>query len=156
MPNSEPVNVLYLSYDGMTDPLGQSQVIPYLEGLSKLGYSFTLISFEKAERYAKYRAEIEERLSKSNISWQPLSYTKKPPVLSTIWDVQRMKRKALALHRSKQFKIIHCRGYISALVGLAMKRELGVKFIFDMRGFYADERVDGGLWHLNNPIYKAV
>ena len=41
-------NVLYISYDGMTDPLGQSQVLPYLSGLSKEGYSFHLISFETA------------------------------------------------------------------------------------------------------------
>ena len=27
--------ILYISYDGMTDPLGQSQVIPYLVGLVK-------------------------------------------------------------------------------------------------------------------------
>ena len=44
-------NVLYISYDGMTDPLGQSQVLPYLIGLSKSGYSFDLISFEKKERF---------------------------------------------------------------------------------------------------------
>jgi len=34
--------VLYLSYDGMTDPLGGSQVLPYLVGLSKLGHRITL------------------------------------------------------------------------------------------------------------------
>jgi len=28
---------LYLSYDGMTDPLGQSQVLPYIIGLQKKG-----------------------------------------------------------------------------------------------------------------------
>ena len=35
----------------MTDPLGQSQVLPYLRGLSKEGYEFHLISFEKPDRY---------------------------------------------------------------------------------------------------------
>ncbi len=39
--------ILYVSYDGMTDPLGQSQVLPYIEGLSKYGYQYTLISCEK-------------------------------------------------------------------------------------------------------------
>lgn len=39
--------VLYISYDGMTDPLGQSQVLPYLVGLSKEGFQFTLVSCEK-------------------------------------------------------------------------------------------------------------
>ena len=30
--------VLYISLDGMTDPIPQSQVIPYMEGVSKHGY----------------------------------------------------------------------------------------------------------------------
>jgi len=29
---SAPKRILYLSYDGLTDPLGQSQILPYLEG----------------------------------------------------------------------------------------------------------------------------
>ena len=29
--------VLYISYDGMTDALGQSQVLPYLCGLAQRG-----------------------------------------------------------------------------------------------------------------------
>jgi len=37
-----------------------------------------------------------------------------------------------------------------------MKRKWGVKFVFDMRGFWADERVDGNIWKLNNPIFKLV
>jgi hypothetical protein len=35
--------VLYLSYDGMTDPLGQSQVIPYLKGLADAGHQITIV-----------------------------------------------------------------------------------------------------------------
>lgn len=148
--------VLYMSYDGMTDPLGQSQVIPYLQGLAKLGYRFTLISFEKKERYQKYRNHIAELLQQSNIDWVPLTYTKNPPVLSTIYDVAKLKQCAFSLHRKKNFSIVHCRSYITSLIGLAMKQQLGVKFIFDMRGFYADERVDGGLWNLRNPLYRLV
>ena len=37
-----------------------------------------------------------------------------------------------------------------------MKRKHGVKFIFDMRAFYADERVDGKLWNLKNPVFRLV
>lgn len=148
--------VLYLSYDGMTDPLGQSQVIPYIEGLSKLGYKFTLISFEKPDRFEKFSTEISERLKRSNIDWVPLSYTKKPPVLSTVYDLWRMEKKAFALHAEKTFSIVHCRSYISAFVGLAMKKKFDTKFLFDMRGFYADERVDGKIWNLKNPLYNSI
>ena len=45
--------VLYITYDGLTDPLGQSQVLPYLFWLSKKGYHFTVLSFEKKERLKK-------------------------------------------------------------------------------------------------------
>ena len=32
------------------------------------------------------------------------------------------------------------------LMALPAKRMTGAKLLFDMRGFWADERVDGGLW----------
>ena len=43
------VTVLYLSYDGALDPLGQSQVVPYVTGLASLGFRMRLVSFEKPE-----------------------------------------------------------------------------------------------------------
>ena len=150
------INVLYISYDGMTDPLGQSQVIPYLIGLTKSGYSFTLLSCEKEENFQQHQQKIQQILSENNIHWQPISYTKKPPVFSTIYDVFRIIKHAKKLHREKQFSIVHCRSYIAALVGMKMKKQLGVKFIFDMRGLWADERVDGKLWNLKNPLFLLV
>lgn len=150
------IPVLYISYDGMTDPLGQSQVIPYLIGLTKKGYVFTLISCEKEENYVQHKNKIQSILDKNNIIWQPISYTKKPPVLSTIYDVIRIKELAIQLHKKYNFSIVHCRSYIAALVGLQLKKKFKLKFVFDMRGLWADERVDGKLWNLKNPVYKSV
>lgn len=140
----------------MTDPLGQSQVLPYLIGLSKEGFQFTLISFEKTERYAKNKSTIEQICKDNKIDWQPLFYTKKPPVFSTIWDIIKLNKKVKQLHQQKEFQLIHCRSYITSLIGLAFKQKYNVKFIFDMRGFWADERVDGNLWNLKNPLFKWV
>ena len=148
--------VLYLSYDGMTDPLGQSQVLPYIIGLTKNGYRFHLISFEKPERYEKNKSQINSICNENNIVWFPLLYTKRPPLISTMWDVRRMKNKAFSLAKKEGFSIVHCRSYLPALIGLSMKRKLKTAFLFDMRGFWADERVDGKLWNLRNPIYKWV
>ena len=149
-------SVLYVSYDGMTDSLGQSQVIPYLTVLSKNGYDIHILSAEKPEAYAKRKDFIGKLLSGNNIQWHPVPYTKKPPIVSTVKDVFRMKKEARRLHKQYNFNIIHCRSYISAFVGVYMKRKFGTNFIFDMRGFYADERVDGKLWNRSNPIYNAV
>ena len=65
-----------------------------------------------------------------------------------------MQKLSFQLHREHSFKLVHCRSYISALVGLKLQKKFGLKFIFDIRGFWADERVDGGIWNLNNPIFK--
>jgi len=150
------MKALYISYDGMTDPLGQSQVLPYLEKLSERSVEIFILSFEKPEKYAAQKEIIDKIVSRAGITWVPLRYTKTPPVLSTVLDLKKMKREAMRLHRKHHFDIVHCRSYIAALAGLEMKRRCGTKFLFDMRGFYADERVDGGLWNISNPLYRMI
>ena len=148
--------ILYLSYDGMCDQLGASQVLPYLDGLARRGHDISLISFEKPGRIPAERAAVEEQCTSAGISWFPLTYHKRPPVLSSIYDVRQMRRLAERLHAERPFDLVHCRSYLPALVGLRMKRRHGVPFVFDMRGFWADERVEGGLWNLSNPALRVV
>ena len=140
----------------MCDPLGGSQVLPYLIGLAKRGHRISLISFEKRERTAEERSIVERICGEAAIDWNPLPYHKHPTVLSTLYDVRQMARLAARLHREQRFDLVHCRSYLPALVGLRMKRRRGVRFLFDMRGFWADERVDGRIWNLTNPAFKAV
>jgi len=144
---------LYISYDGLTDPLGQSQVLPYLEGLSKRGIQFYIISFEKNERFNQLKETIESRCNAAGITWIPLMYTKNPPLISTVLDLRKMRRLAFKLHREQEFDVVHCRSDLPALIGHKLQKK-GVKFIFDMRGFWADERVEGKIWNLKNPIFK--
>jgi glycosyltransferase involved in cell wall biosynthesis len=140
----------------MTDPLGQSQVIPYLQGLKDRGHEVWILSCEKPERFGKHQKSIEKLLNDSGIYWIPEIYTSKPPVLSTIKDIRNLKKQADAIINEHKIDVLHCRSYISALVGEAMKKKHGLPWIFDMRGFWADERVDGGLWNLSNPLFSLV
>jgi glycosyltransferase involved in cell wall biosynthesis len=151
-----PVEVLYLSYDGLTDPLGQSQILPYLRGLSAKGYHITVVSFEKSERFEKTNKDISLLCTNYNLAWAPLIYHKTPPVLSTLYDLFILRTTVLKLQQEKKFSIVHCRSYITALTGLWLKRQYQIKLIFDMRGFWVDERVEGGLWNLQNPIYSLI
>lgn len=140
----------------MTDQLGQSQVIPYLSGLSKLGFEISLISTEKKDNFFFLKKNIESLLQEASITWYPVMYTKKPPVLSTLRDMYVIFNKAKQLHRSSKFDIIHCRSYVAALIGLRLKERTGSKLIFDMRGFWADERIESKIWNINNPVYRTV
>ncbi len=148
--------VLYLSYDGLTDPLGQSQILPYLQQLAGEGYQFTILSFEKKERYQKEAFIVQEIVSASDIVWVPLFFTAKPPVLSKIYDRYQMKKTAITLQQQNNFDLVHCRSYVAAEIGLLLKDKFGVKMLFDMRGFWADEKVDNGQWNLQNPLYKRI
>lgn len=149
-------HVLFISYDGLTDPLGQSQVLPYLVGLSKSGYEISIISAEKKERYQEVKKQIDEICVSASINWLPVFYTKKPPILSTLWDMYKMYKKAGQLYDKNPYQLIHCRSYLSAIVGEKIKRNKAVKLLFDIRGFWADERLDGKTWSIANPAYALV
>ncbi len=148
--------VLFISYDGLTDPLGQSQILPYLRALSRTGFELSLLTCEKPANFAQHREAISRLCQDYRIDWHPLAYTKSPPILSTVKDLNALRRTAFKLRQSHAFDIVHCRSYIPSLVGKSMRKKFGTKFVFDMRGFWADERIDGGLWRLKNPIHRRV
>jgi glycosyltransferase involved in cell wall biosynthesis len=148
--------VLYISYDGMTDPLGQSQVLPYLTALSTHGYKITLLSFEKVDRFEKERAIVEKIAQSAGITWKPLLFTRRPPVLAKIYDRWKLKQAVKKLAAHQAFDMVHCRSYVAAEMGLWMKKHYGSRFLFDMRGFWADEKLDSGQWSLQNPLYRRA
>ncbi|HEV2079648.1 MAG TPA: glycosyltransferase [Allosphingosinicella sp.] len=148
--------VLYISYDGITDPLGRSQVLPYLTGLSRLGHRITILSCEKPEREAKDGARIGELCEAASIEWHPIRYHKKPPVLSSAYDAAVLRRTAVKLHKERRFDTVHCRSYIPGIAGMHLKRKFGVRFLFDMRGFWPDEKVEGNSWRLSHPVFRGV
>jgi glycosyltransferase involved in cell wall biosynthesis len=148
--------ILFISYDGMTDPLGQSQVIPYLAGLTTEGYEFVILSCDKPEKYAANKTYVEKLIAPYPITWVSIPYHKQPPVLSSIYDYYQLKQKAKQLHREHHFDMVHTRPGVPQLVALYLKKKLGVRFMNDIRGFWADERVDGDMWNLNNPLYRKI
>ena len=135
--------VLYITYDGLTDPLGQSQILPYLVELSKTGYAFTILSFEKRDRFDKDEETIRGIIKPYPISWVPLFFSSRPPVLSKLYDLWQMKNAAFRLCKKERFSLVHCRSYVAAQVGMKLKQKFGLPFLFDMRGFWADEKKRG-------------
>lgn len=148
--------ILYVSYDGLTDPLGRSQVLPYLAGCARRGHAIHVLSCEKPDRFARDRAAIEAICGEAGIAWHPLRYHKAPPVGSTVWDLAALRRAAVRLHRRHGFGLVHCRSYIAAAAGLHLRKRFGVPFLFDMRGFWPEEKTEGGSWNLANPLFRMV
>lgn len=147
---------LFISYDGISDPLGRSQILPYLTGLARRGHRITILSCEKPDRLRKDGARIRRLCEEAGLAWHPIRYHKRPPILSSVWDAAMLRRCAEKLHRREHFDIVHCRSYIPAIAGLHLKRKFGVRFLFDMRGFWPDEKVEGKSWPQTSPLFRAV
>lgn len=149
--------VLYLSYDGMLEPLGQSQVLSYLEQLSQ-DAQVHLISFEKPADRKNQAAlsSVQARIQLAGINWHPLVYHKRPSALATAFDIFCGILLGTWVVLRYRLRIVHARSYVAAVMALAIKRLTGARFIFDMRGFWADERVDGGLWSEKSALYRVA
>lgn len=146
--------ILFISYDGLSDPLGLSQILPYLIGLANKGHEIQVISAEKEKHFEQQEVYIREKIKGLTIHWGYTHYANRPPFISTYLLMKRMRKLAHAYFAINQFDIVHCRSLIPAMIGFSLKKQYGCKLIFDIRGFWADERVEGGLWDLKNPVYR--
>ena len=148
--------VCYLSFDGMTDPLGQSQVIPYLLKLTEKGFDFHIISVEKSGMMLEKGDRIRSVLEQNGINWTTIPYSNNIPFVSTALTLKKVYEVAKNILAKSNFKLIHFRGYTLGNTVLKLKNKFKVPVIFDMRSFLPDERVLGGMWNLKNPLHYCI
>ncbi|MBS1646575.1 MAG: glycosyltransferase [Bacteroidetes bacterium] len=149
--------IIFISIDGMCDQLGQSQVLPYLVGLSKKGFRVSIISAEKKSNFFKNKNNIQAIVLEAKISWHYFFYESTVPVFSPYKNVRKLyaltKKHILQINEPV---ILHARSYLPALVAGLLKKKFNSFFLFDMRGFWADERLDGSIWKASSPIHKIL
>lgn len=149
--------IVYISYSGMLEPLGQSQVLAYQEMLATERHVH-ILSFERASDWANVaeREAVAKRMAEAGIDWHPLRYHKRFSLLATCWDVLCGTFIGWRLVRKHGLGIVHARSYVPSVMALVIKRLTGARFVFDMRGFWVDERVDGGIWRRGGLIYRGA
>lgn len=136
---------LYLTRNGLLEPLGQSQVLPYLRGLAQV-YRITLITHEKPEdwtdapRMAAARAECDAY----GIRWLPRLFRPRPRIIATAVSLLSMTWQAWRLVRRGEARLIHARSYLPAAVAWTIWRLTGTPFIFDMRALWPEEMITAG------------
>lgn len=152
--------VLFISYNGMLEPLGQTQVIPYLRQLAQRGVKFTLLSFERDKAFTAegQRAcdALKQELQNQGIEWHWLRYHQRPSLLATLFDVMQGIRFASRLVRENGIELVHARSHIPATIALALKRKFGIRMIFDVRGLMAEEYVDAEHWPKGGLRYRVT
>jgi len=151
------MRVLYLSYNGLLEPLGQSQVLAYLEKLAA-AHRITLITFEKPSDLAREAdmAAMRARCSAAGIRWVARRYRHRPRMLATLADLAIFLATAFREARRGRAELIHARSYIPCFVALAVGWLLRIPFIFDMRAFWPDEMVSAGRLGAGSAVYRLL
>lgn len=148
---------VYLTRNGLLEPLGQSQVFSYLRGLSQ-EHRITLITYEKdddwadTQRVAKLRAECE----RLGIRWLPQRFRPQPKVIAPAISMVRMVWLVAREVRRQRVRLIHARSYIPATVALVVSRLTGVPFLFDMRALWPEELITAGRLRRGSMLHKAM
>tara|TARA_B100000700_G_C15054898_1_gene862291 strand:- start:2537 stop:3823 length:1287 start_codon:yes stop_codon:yes gene_type:complete len=142
--------ILYITYDGILDPLGESQIIPYIIGIKNKNRAIHILSFEKNSKTKKECLAMKVMLKQHNITWHNQNFTESFGLIGKIKDLIVMYIKASIISLRYSVNLIHARNHNAAEVGLFTKKIFRTKLIFDLRGLWVDERVDKGSWNLDN------
>ena len=145
---------LFITYDGLLDHLGASQILPCLRAIASKEERLHILSFEKKERFAQSAQAIGSQLAGTTISWTPLLFTSSWGILGKLWDLMRMYAAAMAIAAKLRPSVVHARSHAPAQVGLLIKQLFGARLPFDFRSLWADERIDKGGWRLSNPWHR--
>ncbi len=145
---------LFLTYDGLLSPLGQSQILPYLRGLQIKGHQISILSFERAAVTAAGKAQLQHELAGEGIVWRALRYHQRPTIMATAFDVVYGVLAARSMIRCERIDLLHARSYVPMLMALPVAGRR--KLVFDMRGLWADERLDGNMWTRTRPVHKLL
>lgn len=148
---------LYLTRNGLLEPLGQSQVLSYLGGLAK-DFRITLITHEKSADFGN-RAEVERMAAHCRslgIRWLPQVFRERRSILADVTDFLRLCVLVMREARSTDARLIHARSYIPAIVALAVSPLCRVPFIFDMRGLWPEERITAGRMRRGSVLHRVL
>ena len=154
---AKKASTLYITRNGLLEPLGQSQVLSYLKGLSQ-DYQITLITFEKPEDLADTQAMAKANADcqAHGIDWRPKRFRRSPKLLAPAWSMFEMFWSALQAARRGEAQLIHARSYLPAAAAWAVFRITGTPFIFDMRALWPEELVTAGRLRRGSIIHKAL
>ena len=145
-----------MTFDGLLQPLGQSQVLRYVEGLSDRGWRFIVLSFERESDLADSERvrTLADRLAERDIEWVHRVY-RTPGARNVLTNLADATAVALELAADRPISLTHARSYLGAGIALALRRSLDVPYLFDMRGFWIDELLEEGRWFTNPAALAA-
>jgi glycosyltransferase involved in cell wall biosynthesis len=152
------VKILYVSLDGILKPLGRSQVLGYLVQLAKEGVEITLISHESINdlRDISKVNDAKNLLRSLSVTWVPLRYFNRPRWIAQLAQLVRMLFVASFWCVRNQVDILHSRSFLPAICGSLVALLFNRYHVFDIRGFWVEERADVGNWRRDSFLFHCL
>jgi len=151
------MRTLYITRNGLCEPLGQSQVMAYLRGLSRDAI-ITLITFEKPadSRDTAMMDRMRVECAACGIRWLPQKFLARPSLIAPAYSMFSLFWLCLREVRQGNAQLIHARSYVPAAVALLINRLKGTPFIFDMRALWPEELIMAGRLHRGSFLHKRI
>lgn len=148
------MNTLFIAYHSASTPIMESQGISYIRGLANKGMQYSLLTFEPEE-------DLQDSIKLISgigitLKWKYLIYHKKPRLLATVYDIAYGILTTAVIIKRDKIKLVHARGFISAVIAFIPAKIFRIKILFDTRGLLADKYVCGGLLNKNSFTYKFM
>jgi glycosyltransferase involved in cell wall biosynthesis len=147
---------LYVCYLSLDDPLVESQVVAYLEGLARQGHAIHLLTFETKPLTRVRRAETRRRLQARGVQWHGLRYHKRPSLPATTFDTVCGALACAWLVRRHKLGAVHARNHVPAAMAMLAAPLAPHRLIFDIRGLMAEEYVDLGRWRNGRLAFRIT
>lgn len=154
---SRVYDIVYLTRNGLLEPLGQSQVFAYLRALAR-DYRIILITREKPEDWADSAAmaAARARCAGLGIDWRPQRFRGRPRFLGALLDVLGMLSQVVGAVRRDGVRLVHARSYVPAAIALVVNRLTRTPFIFDMRALWPEELITAGRLRRGSLLHSAI
>jgi glycosyltransferase involved in cell wall biosynthesis len=131
------MTVLYITQNGVTDHIGQSQIGPYVLGLARSGFGMHVLSAEKDGR-KDLIASYARAFANAGVKWTRVRYRNVPRFVGQALTQRRLRQAACSIVKKENIALVHCRSHPAALIGQQLRNLNGLPYLFDFRDFYAD------------------
>lgn len=150
------MTTVYLTFDGLLEPIGTSQVVRPLIALAEGGHPYAVVSLEKPRDLANASrlTALSERLRAAGIDWRYAPFCAGGGAAKVARNVARLTRLGLTLTLRRRAHLLHPRAHLSASVALAIHRVTRTPYLFDFRGYWVDEQQAQGRWFVPGAPYR--
>ena len=140
--------VLYLTLDGLLQPLGFSQVARIVMRLAKSGWQYRVISLEKPQDLERRQevARVGRLLRDAGVEWRYLPYDWAQTSRAALQNMGALIGEAVQATRRGDFDLVHAWAFHGGVAAHAAWLATGTRYVYDTRSYWIDERIEEGRW----------